>query len=107
MALLSSLEDFLLFDDDDLRLGDCGLLLADVDLRLGEGDLLPRPRASVRCLRLFQSLSLVLTTLDLTLLSPLLLRLLDSLMELVLGGDICSEKSIEQCNNDKRFNRTS
>ena len=103
MALLSSLEDFLLFDDDDLRLGDCDLLLADVDLRLGEGDLLPRPRASVRCLRLFQSLSLVLTTLDLT----LLLRLLESLMELVLGGDICSEKSIEQCNNDKRFNRTS
>ena len=49
MALLSSLEDFLLFDDDDLRLGDCGLLLADVDLRLGEGDLLPRTPSLEHC----------------------------------------------------------
>ena len=77
---------------DVLRLGDRVLLHVDDDLCRGDGDFLPL--VPLGGLLLFQSLSLVLTTLDLTPPSLLLLRLLESLDVL---GDIFSETELKIC----------
>ena len=76
LSLLSVFGDLRLVGDV-LRLGDRVLLQVDDDLCRGEGDLLPL--VPLGGLLLFQSLSLALTTLDLTPPSLLLLRLLESL----------------------------